>query len=1043
MLDNNASARNETSKPKAPKGKRSKKGKGRRGRGGDNDSDDNDVPDPLAGLKGAFDDSDEEEEEEKPGKKLTKKQKRRAEEAARRLKEQEEQEEEEEEEEEEEGGGDEPAAAAAAVEEEEQAVADDEDEDDDDNYDDYEVEKLAEAVEVVSVSDVKVATVDGDEEATELSKEERKRLRKLEKKRLKAEGTEEEQRAAKEERRRQRRLEKEQALAEEDEEARATKEERRRLRRLEKERKRAEEDAEAAAASLSSLSLGQVAAAIPGDAPVKSSAAPVKAAAETAPSDAAVTQVVEPEPGAAPPKKKMSKLEKKLLAAKKAKAAADAEAAKHVDHEQVKREEEARVAKEQEAEKARLAAEKEAKRRKKEKEQAMLEAVVDDDVYYGSDHETRDTQKAKAQTASLEEEFEAALAEAEAAGKKMTARARKKLKSELQAKHRHTEAERAEEIAHRDGAQFACSQTAVSADDQNWQNSLDVIIDAFTISAADKTLFKDASLSIVHGRKYGLVGPNGAGKSTLLKMIASKDLMIPPRVDTLYVEQEVVADETPAVLAVMKADKERWALVNEEKKLGMALKNDPENDKLNDRLRVVHERLSALGADDAEAKARRILFGLGFDEDMQVKPTKAFSGGWRMRISLARALFIEPTLLMLDEPTNHLDLNAVIWLDDYLQRWKKTILIVSHDQEFLNNVCQEILHLDSLLLNQYRGNYDTFKQMEATKRKQMIKEWEKQQKQIAQLKKAGSNKSKAEEHVKKAKSREPGAAAKKKKNAAVSSGQEARAATTLAERPREYVVTLRFPEVNQLTPPIIQVIDAEFQYETGPVIIEDMNFGIDMESRICIVGPNGAGKTTLLKLITGDLEPTKGEVRRNPRLRMGIYNQHFVDRLPMDIDPTSYLRQQFPDKCDYQSARNLLGKFGLEGHAHTIKMRDLSGGQKARVVFCDLQLQAPHLVPHLTLLSLSLPALFPHSNNLDIESIDALCVALNEFNGGVVVVTHDARLIEECDCRLWIVDEKKVTPWMEEFDDYKAFLLRQMEERLAAQEAKRASSQKS
>lgn len=279
--------------------------------------------------------------------------------------------------------------------------------------------------------------------------------------------------------------------------------------------------------------------------------------------------------------------------------------------------------------------------------------------------------------------------------------------------------------------------------------------------------------------------------------------------------------------------------------------------------------------------------------------------------------------------------------------------------------------------------------------------------------------------MKKSKFREPGGS-KKKKNDAVAAGTGEVEKAELVERPREYVVTLHFPEVSTLSPPVLQVNDVDFKYPTGPTILKDVNFGLDQSSRICIVGPNGAGKTTLLKLLTGALEPTTGYVRRNPRMRAGIYNQHFVDRLPMDIDPTSYLRSKFSDQCDYQQARNLLGKFGLEGHAHTIKMRDLSGGQKARVVFCELSLQAPHV------LFLDEP-----TNNLDIESIDALCTAVTQFNGGVVVVTHDARLIEATECRLWIVDEQEVTPWQGEFDEYRADLLRKLEEKLAAQEQAR------
>jgi ATP-binding cassette subfamily F protein 1 len=219
-----------------------------------------------------------------------------------------------------------------------------------------------------------------------------------------------------------------------------------------------------------------------------------------------------------------------------------------------------------------------------------------------------------------------------------------------------------------EGAQFATSQTAVDSRDPQWLNSLDCIVPSFNISAAGKVLFQDASLSVIHGRRYGLVGPNGKGKSTLLKMIASGDLKLPPRVDFLYVEQEVVADDTRAVDAVLKADTERWDLLAEEKVLMARIDAGDEDESLSKRLGEIYERLNAIGSDTAEAKARRILYGLGFDVEMQTQKTKQFSGGWRMRISLARALFIEPTLLMLDEPTNHLDLNAVIWLDDYLQK---------------------------------------------------------------------------------------------------------------------------------------------------------------------------------------------------------------------------------------------------------------------------------------------------------------------------------------------------------------------------------------
>jgi len=637
-------------------------------------------------------------------------------------------------------------------------------------------------------------------------------------------------------------------------------------------------------------------------------------------------------------------------------------------------------------------------------------------------------------------------------GKKLSNKERKKLIKAREAAARAAEYEQQAAKSSAVGAQFACSQTAVNENDPQWQNSLDINIPSFTISAAGKVLFKDAVFNIAHGRRYGLVGPNGKGKSTLLKMIASKDLILPPRVDYLYVEQEVVADDTPAVDAVLKADTVRWGLLEEEKTLTEAIDKGDEDPATFSRLQEVLDELNTIGASSAEAKARRILFGLGFDGEMQTKvsvhsltvyyvahylriiliyifsplqPTKMFSGGWRMRISLARALFIEPTLLMLDEPTNHLDLDAVIWLDNYLLTWKKTLLIVSHDQDFLNSVCDEILHIEDLKLASYKGNYDSFKKAEKQKIKQQQKDYEKQEKRLRELKRQGQSKAKATETVKKNK-REPGARTAKKQKEAVASGQEAAKATELIKRPKEYSVQIHFPEVAELSRPVMEVNRVKFRYsEKHPIIFDCIDFGIDMDSRICIVGPNGAGKSTLLKLLTGEIQPVKGEVKRNPRLRMGIYNQHFVDRLPMSKTPVEHLRDRYQDE-DYQSIRNRLGKYGLEGHAHEVTMRDLSGGQKARVVFVDLSLQRPHIL-----------LLDEPTNNLDIETIDALTDAINEFNGGIVCVTHDQRLIEECDCELWIVEEQDAKKHAAGFDDYKDMILTKIEKQQAKEEAMR------
>ncbi|ESN93859.1 hypothetical protein HELRODRAFT_180511 [Helobdella robusta] len=403
------------------------------------------------------------------------------------------------------------------------------------------------------------------------------------------------------------------------------------------------------------------------------------------------------------------------------------------------------------------------------------------------------------------------------------------------------------------------------------ENTLDIKVEPFSISAKGKDLFVNASLQITNGRKYGLVGPNGHGKTTLLKHIASRAFNIPSNIDILLCEQEVQADSTKAIDAVLNADKKRLALLQECDKLEKEAKES-------DRLKEVYEELHNMGADSAEPRARRILAGLGFTKSMMDKSTEEFSGGWRMRVSLARALFLEPTLLLLDEPTNHLDLNAVIWLDNYLQGWKKTLLVVSHDQSFLDNVCTDIIHLDQQKLFYYRGNY------------------------------------------------------------------------------------------------------------------------------VAIVGNNGVGKSTLLKLLLGELEP-----------RIGKYNQHSADQLNVNVSSVEYLVTKY--NLDYQESRKMLGRFGLPGHTHTIPIRDLSGGQKSRVAFADLNCSKPDVL-----------VLDEPTNNLDIESIDALAEAINEFTGGVVIVSHDERLIRDTNCQLWVVEDRNIAEVEGDFDDYRMELLKSLGE---------------
>ncbi|XP_073988021.1 ATP-binding cassette sub-family F member 1 [Rhodnius prolixus] len=594
--------------------------------------------------------------------------------------------------------------------------------------------------------------------------------------------------------------------------------------------------------------------------------------------------------------------------------------------------------------------------------------------------------------------------------KKLTHKEKKKLKKEMDyQKQMETITKKGGQGHSELGENFTISQPERSmAQLQAFENAVDIKVENFSISAKGKDLFTNANLLIANGRRYGLVGPNGHGKTTLLRHIASRAFTIPPGIDVLYCEQEVIADDTTAVESVLKADVKRTQLSEECKQLESS--QEKGNVGVQDRLKEVYEELKAIGADSAEPRARRILAGLGFSKSMQNRATKNFSGGWRMRVSLARALFVEPTLLLLDEPTNHLDLNAVIWLDNYLQGWKKTLLIVSHDQSFLDNVCNEIIHLDQLKLHYYKGNYSMFKKMHVQKKKEMLKEYEKQEKRLKELKSVGQSKKQAEKKQKEALTRK-----QEKNKSKAQKNIEDQGPTELLQKPRDYIVKFTFPDPPPLQPPILGLYNVTFAYPGQKPLFVDVDFGIDLSSRIAIVGPNGVGKSTFLKLMVGDLAPDKGDARRNHRLRIGRFDQHSGEHLTAEETPAEYLMRLFD--LQHEKARKQLGTFGLSSHAHTIKMKDLSGGQKARVALAELCLNAPDVI-----------ILDEPTNNLDIESIDALADAINDYKGGVIIVSHDERLIRDTNCSLWVIENQTINEVDGDFDDYRKELLESLGE---------------
>jgi ATP-binding cassette subfamily F protein 1 len=566
------------------------------------------------------------------------------------------------------------------------------------------------------------------------------------------------------------------------------------------------------------------------------------------------------------------------------------------------------------------------------------------------------------------------------------------------------------------GDQFTVSQAAkTDAQLALMENAVDIKVENFDIAAAGRVLFQKANLTIAFGRRYGLVGPNGMGKTTLLKHIASRKLNIPPHIDILYCEQEIRVDNTTAINAVLQSDKHRYALMEEHAKLNQKLEDGDLS--VSERIQEIDDELKNLGAEAAESRARRILAGLGFDKDMQEKAVEDFSGGWRMRISLARALFLEPTLLLLDEPTNHLDLNAVIWLDNYLQSWKKTLLVVSHDQGFLDNICTDIINLEDKKLFNYKGNYTSFRKMYDQKMKEHVKAYEQQQKNLTALKKGGKSGKAAEEELKNRAQAKQNKLQKGKKTSAAIGDDNDEPPPELLQRIKQYSVKFVFPDPTKISPPVLGLHNVSFGYGNS-LLFKDLDFGIDMESRVAIVGPNGVGKSTLLKVLYGKLEPTSGEVFRHRQVKIGWFDQHANEALNGEVSGIEYLSRKF--QIDIQIARKNLGMTGLPGESHTVKIKDLSGGQKSRVALAELSLFAPDIL-----------ILDEPTNNLDIESIHALAEAIESFTGGVLMVTHDERLIRKTNCQLWVVEDKKVYEIDGDFDDYRKEILEQLGETLA------------
>ncbi|KAF2654381.1 P-loop containing nucleoside triphosphate hydrolase protein [Lophiostoma macrostomum CBS 122681] len=549
--------------------------------------------------------------------------------------------------------------------------------------------------------------------------------------------------------------------------------------------------------------------------------------------------------------------------------------------------------------------------------------------------------------------------------------------------------------------------------------SKDIKIDSFDISISGKRILTDSSLTLAYGRRYGLVGQNGIGKSTLLNALSRREVAIPTHISILHVAQEITGDDTPALQAVLDADVWRKHLLKEQDRITRELSEleaerstmadtsadaarlDQQREGLDITLSDIHAKLSEMESDKAEPRAASILAGLGFSPERQQFATKTFSGGWRMRLALARALFCEPDLLLLDEPSNMLDVPSITFLANYLQDYPSTVLVVSHDRAFLNEVATDIIHQHSERLDYYKGaNFDSFYATKEERRKTAKREYENQMAQRAHLQ-AFIDKFRYNA----AKSSEAQSRIKKLEKMPVLQAPEA-----------EYSVHFKFPEVEKLSPPIIQMSNVTFGYNKDNILLKGVDLDVQLDSRIGIVGPNGAGKTTALKLLIGALQPTSGLISQNPRLRLGFFAQHHVDALDLNASAVGFMAKQFPGKSDEEYRRHL-GAFGITGMTGLQKMELLSGGQKSRVAFACLSLTNPHIL-----------VLDEPSNHLDIEAMDALSEALQKFQGGVLMVSHDVTMLQNVCTSLWVCDHGTIEHFDGTVKDYKRRITAQANE---------------
>ena len=506
-----------------------------------------------------------------------------------------------------------------------------------------------------------------------------------------------------------------------------------------------------------------------------------------------------------------------------------------------------------------------------------------------------------------------------------------------------------------------------------------------------RVLFSGASFTIHKGQRVGITGANGAGKSSLFALVRNElhadegEFTLPPGLEIAHVMQETPAVSSSAIDYVIDGDRELRRL---QQQLGVA---EATHDGL--KQAELHAVLESIGGYSAQAKAARLMNGLGFTPEQEQKPVNSFSGGWRMRLNLAQALMCRSDVLMLDEPTNHLDLDAVIWLQDWLCKYDGTLLLISHDRDFLDTIADHIVHIEQQKINIYTGNYSAFELMRAEKLAQQQAAYLKQQREIA--------------HIQSFVDRFKAQATKARQAQSRIKALERMEVIAMAHVDSPF--DFSFPKPGRMPNPLLQLDKADIGYGHTK-IIQGAGLSISPGDRIGLLGSNGAGKSSLIKVLAGEMQPLSGIRLEAEALNIGYFAQHQLEQLRLDESPLWHLQKLDPTATE-KELRNFLGGFDFRGDKVLEAVKPFSGGEKARLVLALLVYKNPNLL-----------LLDEPTNHLDLEMRQALSVALQDYEGAIVLVSHDRHLLRTVTDQFLLVADGRVQPFDGDLEDYRFWL---------------------